>query len=119
MKNESGVEVGQRVTLAHRGGAPIKILTVERILRSPKVFVLSDGSRWEWGGWRPYNMRSHAYYTGPSIRATRPEDGQLIKREKAIDTVKGATREQLQELPLDLLLEVAKAIRGVPANKAG
>ena len=110
--------VGQRVTVIDRDDRPLRFVRVDAVKKRPQILVLSDGSEWDWDGWRPYRLRAQtrAFYTGPRLRAYDAEDQKLMDRHRAIQAVRAASAEDLERLPTELLVQVAAALAAAPED---
>lgn len=79
--SECDFNVGQKLTYWERGGGPTGIVSVVRITKSPKCIHMSDGTKWEWSGFKPWSSdRSYSWYNGPTLRPMQPEDEAAIRR---------------------------------------
>lgn len=99
---------GQRVVID--GGRPhgiVRITTVSKV--SKTMITLADGSRWKNGGFKPWG-NNDSWYTGPSVRAYKPEDDASLKR--SIDLRMIENFRIWASLPDDCLHAVAEILRG-------
>jgi GAF domain-containing protein len=92
----------------------MRVVHVVAIKKRPRALVMSDDSQWEWDGWRPRGAR--AMYMGPRLRPYEPQDEQRMLHDRAVQTIRRASAEDLERLPTELLVQVAAALAVEPEN---
>lgn len=110
MSDECKFSVGQEVTVegSNWGGDVFLLRTVKSVSKRPMCVTLSDDSKWEWSGYRPWRPRADrdVWYTGPHLRERRPDDKERAARLKAIRFLCDVKKEQWEKASTVELLEI-------------
>jgi len=73
-------EKGQKVCVVSYQQTPLKLCTVEKVMK--RKLVLDDGSEWTWDGSRRWGMGAEEYYQGNSVRTEKPTDAEKVMKRR-------------------------------------